>query len=229
MPQTRSSFLTGVLLLAFVSSAQASMITFEEGDAASIEYNGMIDGEEQPGLSARTDLLFASASEDENALYFDIELENTSDDDIWDRSRLSGFGFTADPAVDKVAISGGPDASDWTATEDKQLPGLFDVDICLASSESGNVCGTGGGGLEIDESAAFTLKMTFDSDNGAPDALDLTEFGVRWQSLDSEHLELKGESGVGTPTTQVPEPGMLALLGVGLVAVGLASFRRRRA
>jgi hypothetical protein len=62
-----------------------------------------------------------------------------------------------------------------------------------------------------------------------PDSIELINFSVRYQSIVGTQL---GDSGTGRGTTitplptEVPEPGMLALLGAGLLVAGVP--RRRR-
>jgi len=97
------------------------------------------------------------------------------------------------------------------------------MDICVQGQSQGS-CNGGPGGVENGDSASFSLELGFAS---LPGAVTLDNFGVRWQSLNSEALGYDDASGTGTPVTKVPEPGTLGLLGLGVLGLVVSGRRRR--
>jgi len=204
--------------LIIAGNAGASMITFDSvGDFAMIHYGGNIDQTDVDGLSASTSFTLAEIKS--SSFVFDIMVANTTDDSLWEDSRVSRIGFNVDPNVTSVTAS-----SPWFALLGGSFPNQFGpLDICIQGQTQGN-CQGGPGGVGIGGSSSFSLELGFAS---LPSAVTLDNFGVRWQSLDSDALGYDDDSGTGSPTTKVPEPGTLGLLGLGVLGFALTGRRRR--
>lgn len=209
---------TSVLIgLMIAGCASATMISFDsKDDYGTVYYGGNIDGTDVDGLSASTS--FELTGVNDSSLVFEIELKNTSTS-LWESSRVSRIGFNIDSEVTSVTAS-----SPWVAVLDKnKFPNNFgELDICIKGEDEGN-CTGGPGGVEIGGSATFSLELFF---NTLPAVVNLDNFGVRWQSLDSEALDIRGDSGTGTPISKVPEPGTLGLFGLAVLGISMAGRRR---
>lgn len=214
MLRKTSSVLAGLMI---AGSASAAMITFDSvGDSGTIHYGGNIDQTDVDGLSASTS--FTLTEINTSSFVFDVVVANTTNS-LWEESRVSRIGFNVDPNVTSVTAS-----SPWFALLGGSFPNQFGaLDICIQGQTQGS-CNGGSGGVEIGGSANFSLELGFAS---LPGAVTLDNFGVRWQSLNSQALGYDDDSGTGTPVTKVPEPGTLGLLGLGVLGLTMAGRRRR--
>ena len=212
------------LLVAGVS--QAVPFTFNDiGDTVTVDYGGNIEGEDVDGLTARTK--FELTEIDSNKLTFAITITNTSDTSIWENTRIAAIGFNTDPGITNV---GTPSDNNWRAVLDGGFPnGFGSIDICFKTGQANNCQGGGGGGVSLGNApVTFSVDLIFE---GSPSSVTFSNFGVRYQSLDSEELGIDGGSGTGTPDSgssfaEIPEPTGLLLFGAGLIGLGLS--RRRK-
>lgn len=205
--------------LMMAGGASAAMISFDSvGDSGTVYYGGNIAETDVEGLSASTS--FTLTAINASSFVFDVLVENTTNS-LWEESRVSAIGFNVDPGVTSVEAS-----NPWIAVLNGAFPNNFGaLDICFKEGGGPNSCqGGGGGGVSIGGSANFSMEMFFGS---LPAAVNLDNFGVRWQSLNSEALGFDDDSGTGTPVSKVPEPGTLGLFGLGVLGFALASRRRR--
>lgn len=203
--------------LMVAGSASAAMISFDSvGDSGTVYYGGNIEQTDVEGLSASTS--FTLAAINTSSFLFDVVVENTTTS-LWEDSRVSRIGFNVDPNVTSVTAS-----SPWVALLGGSFPNQFGaLDICIQGESQGS-CSGGPGGVEIGDSASFSLELGFAS---LPGAVTLDNFGVRWQSLSSDALGYNDASGTGKPVAEVPEPGTLGLLGLGFLGLSMAARRRR--
>jgi hypothetical protein len=219
----------GLLAAAISATAPASALAFVNvGDTQTYLFNGIVEEVVVPGLSARLDLTFDGYVG--NNAKFSYTLTNTSGGAITN-SRVSVFGF--DVVTDGFSLAG---SSETSALFQKTNDGAFPQtqggprEFCMTAATGGNPACTNGGGNGVfqpsSESATFTLAF-----GSLPGSVELGNLIVRYQSIDSPTLGLRGASGIGVggivPTRDiVPEPATWAMMIAGFGLVG-ASLRRR--
>jgi hypothetical protein len=216
--------------MAFAATpALADAITFDSsnvGTTYTLNYDGFSDSTTISGLTAETSFTLTSISG--NSYNFDYAVTNTSSTPITG-SRVSGFAFDTDPDITSAASSG---SFGYTTVGGSYPNGIGEVDVCFKDASTGSCAGGGGGGLDIGTSGSGSFTLTFAQ---PVSAVTLSDFFVRYQSI-SGAGDVTSATGSGTQTsstttsggTQVPEPGMLGLLGGALIATALLRRRRRR-
>jgi hypothetical protein len=205
-------------LFAFTAPAFAVPID-SVGDTFTVEFGGNIATEDVAGLTASATFLVTEFDAAAGRVVLQISLENTSDVALWQNSRVSALGFDVNGDIGTASTSG----LFQHAVLGGKFPNQFGpVDVCVIDN-SNNCSGGGSGGLQIGESGVITLTLNFAGPIGS---VDLTNFGVRYQSLVSPELGIQEASGTGHGEV-VPEPRLLGLLG--LAGLALAGTRRRRA
>jgi hypothetical protein len=209
----RAALAAALLSLATASSA----VTIDSvGDTFGVVFDGNVETEQVAGLAASATFLVTEFDAAAGRVVLQISLSNTSNNGIWQSARVSAIGFDASEDIVSASATG---LFAYAVTGGK-FPNQFGpVDVC-AIDNANNCSGGQNGGLHIGQSGVVTLTLQF---AGPITALDLTNFGVRYQSLDSCDLEISGGSGTGSGDV-VPEPRALALLGI----AGLALFGRKR-
>jgi hypothetical protein len=218
---------TALASLAAASPAFADAIALDSvGDSVTLNYDGMADGKTVDGLSASTTLTVTDISG--TTYTFDYSITNTGATGDTVSSRISSFGFNTSPDATSATSTGTYD----TALVGGQAPNPFkNVDVCFKAGGS-NSC-SGSGGLTDGQSGSGTLTLSFST---APSSLTLSDFFVRYQSITGAGNVTSAvgggtisstSTGGSTGGTPVPEPGMLGLLGFGLIGVGLARRRKQ--
>jgi hypothetical protein len=212
-----SRTLLGVVcgLALFALAGSASAVTVDgAGDTFTIDFGGNIEGDDVAGLTAQA--VFEVESISGNTLVLGIRLTNTSSV-LWETSRVSAFGFNTGPEISSAAL--GSDTYSNVNLGGRFPNGFGGLDLCVINNRN-NCSGGRNGGLSIGEFTDLTLTLNF---VGPVSAVELDNFGVRYQSLTSKELGFSGDSGTGTPSSPIPEPRSMAmfLLG-GLLVAALA-------
>lgn len=212
--------------LAFTATpALADAITFDSSDvgtAYTLNYDGFSDGTTVGGLTAQTTFTLTGISG--STYSFNYAVTNNSSSPITG-SRVSSFAFDTNPDITSASSTG---AFAFTTVGGSYPNGIGSVDVCFKDASTGSCAGGGSGGLTIGESGTGTFTLSFAQ---PVSSVTLSDFFVRYQSITGAG-NVTSASGAGTQSssggTQVPEPGMLGLLGGALIAAALLRRRRRR-
>jgi hypothetical protein len=145
-----------------------------------------------------------------------VTLANTSQIGGQGGERLTGFAFGISPNATSVSLvdaaDGGMIKAGWASGAlPANVPG---VEICAFGGV--NCSGGANGGIYAGTSDFFTVLLggTWGS------SVDISPIGVRYQT---------GYGSFTFEATEVPEPSTVALVGLGLLGLGFARFRRRAA
>lgn len=223
-------FSAGLVLGAPTASAAVVLGSTDVGSTFTISFNGFTGSPAGviPGLSADIQFTLTSfvSTANTSSWGFSYIISNTSGAPVT-ASRLSTFGFDTNPNVNtgSTSASGIFSSITYNANQPNQAP---DVELCFSAQ---SCPGGGGGGVTQGNTGSGGFILGFTS---AITELTLSDFVIRWQAL--TYPGVAGGSGSGTETgcegrncedINVPEPGTLALLGLG--AIGFAIRRRRAA
>jgi hypothetical protein len=153
-------------------------------------------------------------------LSINVSLTNTSQIGGQGGERLTSFGFGIDPNATSVGFSDANDGGMKSASFAMgALPAnVKNVEVCAFGGP--NCAGGGNGGIYAGTTDVFTILLggTWGS------SVNIDPIGVRYQTGYGSYTFKVGDP----PSTSVPEPTTLTLLGAGLLALG-ASRRRKRA
>jgi hypothetical protein len=216
--------------LAASNQAQAFDFTFDAtGDTLTYFYNSTTS----TGVNLLGSVTYTLDSLAGKVATFSVSATNGTND-VDGSARLVSFGVDV---VTPTLIGASTDATtttEWNATINTNFPAFHEVDLC---SYAGTNC-SGGASDGVLEGATdtFDLKLTFDSvtlgGQGSGTGITFTSpFPSKWQSvgLAGKSFEVDGcftdrcDSG---PPNEIPEPGTLALAGLGLLTA--AALRRRK-
>ena len=202
------------------------------GDTATINYTGVIGGNNQPGLTAQTQFTLDSFIAATNTFFFSYTASNTSSGVITD-SRLTSFGFDTNPELVQANTTvSGPiiDSVVFNAS----ISGGVNVDFCATTA---NCSGGGGDGVLPGGSTSGTFVLDFA--DGIIPLINVTDFTVRFQSIAGSAF---GDSGIGIPGGPVvfcppggcptngviPLPGAAWLFLSGIVGLGFLARCQRK-
>lgn len=170
-----------------------------------------------------------------------VTLNNTSS---LSTNRLVSFGFGIDPNAISVSFSDPGDTTGMTNATLGNLPSMAAIEVCAWGGS--NCSGGGNGGILGGGSDTFTLTLktgtitkgkgnnpdTYNYSNWGS-SVDIAPIGFKYQT-GSGSFEFttssssSGTSGQSSSGNNIPEPGMLALLSVGLLGQALLIRQRRR-
>ena len=200
--------------MALSISAYASSITVSSGDTFSVNFNGVVNGAVQDGLTSTAD--FTVMKTNPNTWKFTIGIDNTSTAPIT-ASRVSVIGFDTNPNISSGSVTSGI----LNRVSSGNMPQLGSLDVCFKGTNGNNCAGGGGAGVGIPDGIA-TLMATLVFEGADVDQLTLDSFGVRYQSIAGSSY---GTSGTGFGTV-VPIPAALWMFLSALF--GLVAMRRLR-
>jgi hypothetical protein len=141
----------------------------------------------------------------------------------------AGFGFNLDgiPTITYTNVTSGftPVTGNPQNTDTLHMDGIGDFQFGLSCTG----CGPGSsaplhGPLDFTISATTPLTLSNLTQNG-----NLQFFGLEVVNLTTGATGgVDASTGVRIPPQEIPEPGILSLLGLGLVGLGFTTLRRRR-
>lgn len=158
-----------------------------------------------------------------------VMLENNDDS----TGNLTSFAFTTGAvAIGAATVSdagGGDDVDKLSNTAiDVNFVGNFHTDVCIYDVSRSGKCGPGApgnSGLAIGDLDAFLVDLTPAALFSFGDTLSLDSFLIKFQT-DTVSVEIPALVAAKS-SHAVPEPGTLAILGAGLLGLGLVRRRRK--
>lgn len=178
-------------------------------------------------ISAEADFTLRSLTV--GAAVFDVAISNTTSTALQASIMSIGLGVSPDAKGSYLASGSFFDGIAAGAGPQQTFPGGFTgVDVCLYAAN-----GCSGGkikdGLAAGGHDALTLKLRGDfdaNDDGTPENLVLSLFTIKFQTS-AGSFEFPDDPVLPGVPTELPEPGGLALIGIG--ALALRAVRRRAA
>jgi hypothetical protein len=202
------------------------------GQSFTIFFDGNVEGNPVAGLTSKVTFTFSSITAvagNRTELSFAALLENTSSGGVG--SRTSAIGFNTDPNLLGVGTASGTGRTRVSGLFPNDRSGAFPngfgaIELCVTA---GPTCqgGASGGAVSGTGPQAFNLILAI---SGPFTGMTLDNFGARYQSITGASAGTSG-TGRGTvdiPPVVIPEPTTLAVLGLGLLGLGLVLGRRTR-
>jgi hypothetical protein len=196
------------------------------GKSFTVNFDGNVGGTNVNDLTSWAKFTLQSFTGTE--AIFGVQLDNTSTGSI--TSRTSALGFDIDGAeIQSASVTGGLFANAHT---DGSLPNGFGaIDACFINNKN-NCKGGGGEGNEggvstADGVAAFTATVQLTQ---SVQSFAMSNFGVRYQSINGDGFSGASGTGRGTPYYEppapkaIPEPNTVAAL----LVTGFAFLQQRR-
>jgi hypothetical protein len=193
------------------------------GQSYTFNMNGFNGSTDIAGLTSTLTLTLQSVAD--TAYTFGYNLANTTAAPL--TSRVTGFGFNTDPNIGGAAATG---TFQYVMTNINVPNGIGNIDVAL---NSGCLSSCSGSGVAAGNTGLGTLTLAFCD---PITSLTLDNFFVRYQSItgagsitSGNGVPTTGTTTGGTTTggTEVPEPGMLGMMGGALIALAWARTRRR--
>jgi hypothetical protein len=163
-----------------------------------------------------------------NTITLQVTLINTTDAATLGLNNWTSWGFGIDPNATSVSFSDGSDGGMVGATLG-DLPGFKTVELCaFASSDCNPAGGSTAGIAEGGGSDTFFLTINFADLTTAGAVIDpiVARFTSAGLNSEGSYTFSTPPGPTPPPITDVPLPGTIALLGLGLVGAGLLRTRR---
>jgi hypothetical protein len=235
----RTGFSLALASAALLLSSQASAASFVSGTGAgtsvtidatdpfgwTLNYNGFSDGGAPVnGLLSSIGFTFVGTSfaSGNTTFNFQYAVSNDSVNPITN-SRVSTFGFNTNPNL----VSNGASSTGIFNNQayGSNVPNIGTIEVCFLGG-NGNCAGGGNAGVSLgDASALGTFSLTF---AGTPATINLSDFYVRYQSIEGAGNVTSAVGQPGTPVSAVPEPSTWLLMIAGFGLVGFSMRRRRQ-
>jgi len=218
--------LVALFALAVASASSALTITATDvtvtsadvGQSFTIIYDGQTSGNVINGLTASA--VYTVQAVSSTSITLSVAMSNTSSSPITS-SRVSVFGFDTNPNITSATASG---AFNVTVQGGALPSGFGNIEVCFKNGQGNNCQGGGGTGITLGQSGSTNLVLNFSSIGAS--GVTFSNFGVRYQSIAGAG-NITSAVGKGTPgTPPVPEPGAMAVFGLGALLVG-AALRKR--
>ena len=197
------------VLFLFISS-QAGAVPFSTGDVVNIGWSfdtgsGLLEAEST----------WTVASYSSSEILIDISITNTTSSADFVNAGILSFGFDVEP--DATGTLETPGSVFDTIANSVNFPSFQTIDICLFAQNCAG--GSQNAGLAIGDNDTLRIALAGTFGN----SVDLTTFPIKFQTNIGSY-EFGGTDCVDC-STSVPEPGMIALLGISLLS--LVGIRRR--
>jgi len=164
-----------------------------------------------------------------NLLQFSVSITNTTESAAgFSEAGISSLGFGVDPNATGGALVTSGSSFDGFSAVGSNLP-AFSVDTCIWSA---NNCSGGSQNdlLAIGSTDSFVFQLLF-SGLESGDFVTLDTFGLKTQtnvgSFELAGLPTPTPPPVTLPVGEVPEPSILALLGLGIIGMGFIGRRKK--
>jgi hypothetical protein len=201
------------------SAAHATVFTFDAlSDSLTANYTYTIDGANLVGS-----VKYTLSSWTATSAVFDITVKNDTVASQPGQNAITAFGIDI-VAPDLTGVS--DNSGTWDSAINKTFPGFQKVDFCAGTNGcSGGNISEGVGEME---SLIFAVTLTTAGDFTTRGITFTSPFATKWQGVGNKggSWELDHNDG-GIPPQELPEPGTLALLGLGLAAAAVARRRNK--
>ena len=223
--------------VAMATPAMADPITLDSSDVGTsftIDFDGFVDTATNTIEDLTSSITFTLQEVTGSSYTFGYLVDNTTSGGL--TSNLSSFAFNVDPDISGATADGAYSfafVSDGQANDPSYPNQVGAVDVCFKAANSGSCSNRGG--VSEGSTGSGTLSLLFDPD---AEQITLSDFFVRYQGITGADgvTSATGQSTTSGSTTsstssgtQVPEPGMAGLLGLGILGLGLMRRRRRTA